>query len=64
MALISLKEWAQRNGITVSSARERAQRGTLKTAVKIANRWLVEEDEPKLDHRYSNPKEVKEDPRD
>lgn len=59
--LISLKEWAARVGIDSSTARQKAGRGMLKTAVKIGRDWLIDEDEKNVDHRFKrgNPKDLR-----
>ena len=51
MSLISLGEWARKNGITHATARQRAIRGSLKTARKIGRNWVVEDNEALVDHR-------------
>ena len=48
---ITLKEWAEKNGITPDTARQRANRGIFKTARKIGNLWIIDKDEPLIDHR-------------
>lgn len=49
--LISLGEWAIKNGITPDTARQRAGRGVFKTAQKIGRNWVIDEDEELVDHR-------------
>lgn len=49
--LISLAEWADLNGISPETARQRAIRGAFKTAVKIGRNWLISSAEPLVDHR-------------
>lgn len=48
---ITLKEWAEKNGITPDTARQRANRGAFQTAEKIGNLWIIKEDEKLIDHR-------------
>lgn len=48
---ITLKEWAEKNGIDPATARQRALRGAFETARKIGNLWIIDKDEPLLDHR-------------
>ena len=55
MALITLKEWALREGISPATARQRAIRGTL-PAVKVGRDWLIEEDTPNTDGRIKSGK--------
>lgn len=50
MALITLKEWALREGISPATARQRAIRGTL-PAVKMGRDWFIEESTPNIDNR-------------
>lgn len=49
--LISLGEWAKKNGIDPATARQRAGRGSFKTAQKIGRNWVIDEDEKLIDHR-------------
>ena len=51
MALISLKEYAERLGKNPDIVRQKALRGTFKTAQKIGRDWVIEEDEPYIDAR-------------
>lgn len=48
---ITLKEWAEKNGITPDTARQRANRGAFQTAKKIGNLWVINKDEQLIDHR-------------
>lgn len=48
---ITLKEWAEKNGIDPATARQRALRGAFATAEKIGNIWIIKKDEPLIDHR-------------
>lgn len=52
--LISLSEYAQLNGIDPATARQRALRGAYKTARKIGRNWIIDKNEPHLDHRAKN----------
>lgn len=52
--LISLGEWARKNGISHATARQRAIRGSIKTAKKIGRNWVVEDYEVLVDHRRKN----------
>ena len=49
--LISLVEWALKNGIHPDTARQRANRGAFVTAYKIGRNWVIDVDEPLIDHR-------------
>ena len=51
MALITLKEFAERNGRSADSARQKANRGGFRTAQKIGRDWLIDENEPYSDNR-------------
>ncbi len=51
MALISIKEYAERNGMQHDNVRHKCLRGCYKTAQKIGRDWLIDEDEKDLDHR-------------
>lgn len=48
---ITLKEWAEKNGIHPDTARQRANRGAFETARKIGNLWIIDKDEKLIDHR-------------
>lgn len=49
--LISLAEWAKKNGIDPATARQRAGRGAFETARKIGRNWVIDEAEVLVDHR-------------
>lgn len=49
--LISLGEWAKKNGIHPDTARQRAIRGAFETAYKIGRNWVIDSDEKLVDHR-------------
>lgn len=48
---IPLKEWARKNGIDESTARQKARRGGFKTAHKIGRDWFISEMESNPDGR-------------
>lgn len=54
--LISLADWARKNGMAGSTARQKALRGGFKTAVKVGRDWLIDEDEERIDLRYKENK--------
>lgn len=54
MALISIKEYAERNGMQHDNVRHKCQRGSYKTAQKIGRDWLIDENEPDLDRRVKS----------
>lgn len=51
---ISLAEWATAHGITPATARQRAERGSFKTAKKIGRNWVIDANEELIDHRRRN----------
>ena len=51
MALISISEYAELNGVGSSAVRRKALRGNFKTARKIGNGWVIDSDEPYSDKR-------------
>ena len=55
MAMIPLKQWAERVGINPASARQKAGRGNL-PAVKVGRDWLIEESTPNTDGRIKSGK--------
>lgn len=50
MAIIPLKEWAERVGIDPATARQKAGRGTI-PAFKMGRDWFIEENTPNTDSR-------------
>ena len=59
--LISIAEYAKLNGLASSTVRERAIRGAYKTARKIGHNWVIDKNEPHVDHRITSGKYVKKD---
>jgi len=55
MSKILLSEWARKNGISDVTARQKAQKGFLKTVEKSGKFWLIDEDEPNVDNRMRKP---------
>lgn len=51
MALISIKDYAARNGLQHDNVRHKCQRGSYKTAQKIGRDWLIDENEQDTDRR-------------
>jgi hypothetical protein len=51
--LVTLKEYAAKVGRSPVTIRQRCQRGTL-PATKVGRDWLIEEDEPFVDKRFSS----------
>ena len=49
--LITCKEYAEKVGLSPTSVRHKCMRGGFKTARKIGRDWLIDEDEPNIDHR-------------
>ena len=62
MALISITEYAKRNGKHPVSARQKAARGGFKTAQKIGRDWLIDEHEPYEDNRIKTGEYIKDKP--
>ena len=56
MALITIKEYAERYGLRHDNVRHKAQRGSYKTARKIGRDWLIDESEPDIDRRVTSGK--------
>lgn len=57
MAYITLKAWAEREGIDPSTARQKALRGGFKTATKVGRDWIIDESEKRTDLRFKANKE-------
>lgn len=51
---IPLGMWARKHGLDESYARQKARRGSLKTAHKVGRDWFVSELEDNVDNRYKN----------
>lgn len=58
MALITLKEYAERLGKNPMVVYQKARYGTLKTARKLGRDWFIDEDEPYEDQRIKSGKFV------
>lgn len=58
--LISIKDYAAKHSRTADTARQRAQRGVFKTAVKMGRDWFIEENEPWIDNRKKVSDEIAE----
>lgn len=56
--LISLKEYALRNGKQPATARQMALRGGFKTAQKLGRDWVIDSEEPYPDNRVKSGKYV------
>ena len=56
MALISLAEYAKKNGKSARQIRQKAAAGGFETAQKIGRNWIIEEDEPYIDNRVKTGK--------
>lgn len=58
MALILLKEYAERLGKNPVVVTQKAERGTFRTARKIGRQWFIDEFEPYQDARIRTGKYV------
>lgn len=56
--LISVAEYAARNGRAPRSVRQMAQTGGFQTAKKIGRDWLIDETEPYPDRRVKSGKYI------
>lgn len=54
MALISLAEYALKNGKSARQMRQKAAAGGFETAQKIGRNWVIDEDEPYKDLRIKS----------
>lgn len=54
--LISLAEYASINNIDPATVRQRALRGSYQTARKIGRNWVIDKNEPHIDHRVKQEK--------
>lgn len=58
MSLITLKQYAERHGKNPVNIRQKVLRGGFQTAQKIGRDWLIDENEPFIDHRVTNGKYI------
>ena len=58
VGMITLKEYAERNGKNHISTVQKAARGGFRTARKIGCQWFIDEDEPFTDGRVKSGKYV------
>ena len=58
MAMITLKEYAQRHGKFLANVRRMAAEGRFKTAVKMGRDWFIDSEEPLQDARVKSGKYV------
>lgn len=56
---ISLTEYAELNGIKAATVRQRAIRGAYQTARKLGRNWVIDKNEPHVDHRLKSVQYVK-----
>ena len=59
MGMITLKEYAERQGRNPAVVRQKAIRGGFQTARKIGRDWFIDEDEPYADLRIRDGSYVK-----
>ena len=52
--LISLAEYAEIHGIDPATVRQRALRGSYQSARKIGRNWVIDKNEPHVDHRVKS----------
>lgn len=58
MALISIKEYADKHGKARVTVIQKAVRGGFRTAHKIGSQWVIDSDEPYTDSRVKSGKYV------
>ena len=54
--LIPLTQYAEKHGIALTTARQRAQRGSFASSVKMGRDWMIDSDEPLVDRRIKSGK--------
>ena len=57
--MITLAEYAALKGIDPATARQRANRGAYKSARRIGRDWVIDKNEPHVDHRFKSGKYAK-----
>lgn len=58
MAMITLKEYAERHGKDNSNLGRMAKQGRFKTAIKMGRDWFIDENEPFVDTRIKSGKYI------
>lgn len=58
MAMITLKEYAERLKMNPVVVRHKAERGGFQTATKLGRDWIIDEDEPYTDGRVKSGKYI------
>lgn len=56
--MIPLTKWAEKQGISSATARQKAARGNLKTAVRVGYQWFVNANEKNIDARRAHAPEL------
>lgn len=56
--LVSLAEYARLNGIDPATVRQRVNRGAYRSARKIGRNWVIDKNEPHVDHRFKQEKSI------
>ena len=49
-----ISEYAAMHGLTAGACKRKAMRGGFKTARKMGRYWVIDSDEPLVDHRIKN----------
>lgn len=57
--LISVAEYAKLHGLTRQTVTQRAKRGSYKTARKVGATYVIDKNEPHIDHRIKSGKYIK-----
>lgn len=52
--LITLPEYADKHGVSRITVWQRVKRGSYASAQKLGRDWLIDEDEPHIDHRIKS----------
>jgi hypothetical protein len=58
MGLVTLVEYARKNGRDPANARQAANRGVFQTAIRLGRDWVIDENEPYPDRRVKSGKYV------
>ena len=57
--LVDLQAYADLHGITRSTVKQRCQKGAYNTARKLGSQWVIDKNEPHVDHRTKAGKRTK-----
>lgn len=58
MKLVPIKEYAEKHKRALRTVQQKAQYGGFETAVKLGPNWFINIDEPYIDRRFTDKREI------